>query len=126
VVPTGMTCVSFLSMVPRRARAFFAASLAFALLPLLSLAAGPEEARAHAAMAWMQFQAKSQPAVHGVRTGLSEATTHQHAATPFLLSSPFSFGLTATTHAASASIDDTPRGVASAKLHPARAPPALP
>ena len=114
------------SMVTRRTRSLFAVLLSLALLPIVSMAvAGAPEARAQAAMAWMQWTAKSQSAVHGARAGLGEMATHQLAATPFAAAEPYRLSLRAH-HASSAPA--TPRATAArapVTLHPARAPPAL-
>ena len=112
-------------MVTRRARSLFAILLSLALLPIVSMAvAGAVEARAHAAMAWMQSNAKSQTAVQGARE-LGEVAAHHPDAAPFTAAEAFQHGLS-TPIAATAPA--TPRAIAAGApltLHPARAPPAL-
>ena len=113
-------------MVTRRARSLFAVLLTLALLPIVTMAeAGAPGARAHAAMAWMQWTAKSQSVVQGARTGLGEMAAHQLAATPFAAAEPFRLSFSGSIAAA---VPATPRATAArtpVTLHPARAPPAL-
>ena len=112
-------------MVTRRARSLFAVLFAFALAPIVSMAAaGATEARAHAAMAWMQWNAKPQSAVQGARADLGELAAHHPAATPFTAAEPFRLGGPGDI---GATVPTTPRLAADgapATLHRARAPPA--
>jgi hypothetical protein len=113
-------------MVTRRARSLFAVLLAFALLPIISMAtAGAAEARAHAAAAWMQWTAKSQSAVHGTRGAFGELAVHDLGATPFTAAEPFRFSLSAPL---AATVLGAPPVIATGTpvtSHRARAPPAL-
>src|SRR5688572_24911374 len=112
-------------MVTRRARSLFAILLAFALLPIGSMAvAGAVEARAHAARAWMQSNARSQTAVQAAREP-GDASAHHPDAAPFTAAEAFHHGLSAPI---AATAPATPRAFAAGApitLHPARAPPAL-
>ena len=114
-------------MVVRRARPLFAAWIAIGLLPLFWTAGtGAAEARAHAAMAWMQFQAKAPSAAQTVRAGSTDAIAHHPTATPFAPADPFSLGATVRRSEVVPSVERALRTVARARLHPARAPPAIP
>jgi hypothetical protein len=114
-------------MVTRRARSFLTALLAFALLPIVSVAGvGATQARAHAAMAWMQWTARAQSAVQqSTHARLGEIATHHPAATPFAAAEPLD--LRARASASAPVLVATPVTAASASvtLHPARGPPAL-
>ena len=113
-------------MVTRRARSLFAVLLTLALLPIVTMAeAGAPGARAHAAMAWMQWTAKSQSAVQGARTGLGETAAHQLAATPFAAVEPFCLSLSGSIAAALPTTPYATAARAQVALHPARAPPAI-
>src|SRR4051812_39383492 len=82
-------------MVTRRARSLFAVLFACVLLPIVTMVgAGAGEARAHAAMAWMQWTARSQSAVQqGADAGHGEIAAHHSAATPFAPVEPFALRL---------------------------------
>ena len=114
-------------MVTRRARPFFTALLAFALLPIISVASvGATQARAHAAMAWMQWTARAQSAVQqSTHARLGEIPAHHPAATPFAAADPF--GLSGYAPGAELAATAAPVTAASALVpfHPARGPPAL-
>ena len=112
-------------MVSRRSRSVFAVLLAFALLPIVSMAAGGSEARAQAAMAWMQSQAKAQSPIQGVRAGLGELAKHHADAMPFAPAEAFRLALSTPPAAGTASARSIAIATAPATLHPARAPPAL-
>jgi len=113
-------------MVSRRSRSLFAVLLAFAMLPIVSMAAaGATEARAHAAMAWMQWQAKSQTAAHTARAGLGEMSQHHFVDTPFLPPASFQLALRTPFDTQTLGTPETASSVAPARLHSARAPPTL-
>ena len=112
-------------MVIRRTRTCFAILLAFALLHLVSMTVtGAAEARIHAAMAWMQWNAKSQSTVQPARE-VGKVAAHHPDAAPFTAAEAFHHGLSAPI---AATAPATPRAIAAGApltLHPARAPPAL-
>ena len=112
-------------MVTRRARTFFGLCLAFALLPLVSIAAGGRVARADAAMAWMQFQTKSQSNAELPRTRATATDAHHLPFTPFAPAAPFSLELRSRAPATTAFAPVASVVVAPVELHPARAPPRL-
>lgn len=112
-------------MVSRRSRSVFAALLALALLPIVSMAAGGSEARAQAAMAWMQWQAKVQASAQCVHATLGELPKHHTDAMPFAPAEDFRLAPSAQPAAATASFDSGASAAAPATLPPARAPPAL-
>ena len=109
----------------RRSRSVFAVLLAFALLPIVSMAAGGSEARAQAAMAWMQWQAKSPLPDHGVRAGHGELAKHHADAMPFAPAEAFRLAIGTPPTAGTASAASIASAAAPATLHPARAPPRL-
>ena len=112
-------------MVSRRSRSVFAALLALALLPIVSMAAGGSDARAQAAMAWMQWQAKAQASTQGVHATLGELPKHHADAMPFAPAEDFRLAPSAQPAAATAGAESSEGAAAPATLHPARAPPAL-
>ena len=112
-------------MVSRRSRSVFAVLLAFALLPIVSMAAGGSEAGARAGMAWMQWQAKSHSLAQDVRSGLGELAKHHADAMPFAPAEAFRLALGMPPAARTASAQSTASATAPSTLHPARAPPAL-
>ena len=112
-------------MVSRRSRSVLAVLLAFALLPIVSMAAGGSEARAQAAMAWMQWQAKTQSPYQGARAGLGELAKHPADAMPFAPAEAFRFALSTSPAAETPGVQSIAFATAPATLHPARAPPAL-
>jgi hypothetical protein len=112
-------------MVSRRSRSSFAVLLAFALLPILTMASGGLDAGARAGMAWMQGQAKAQTPVQGLRAGLAEVAGHHADAIPFAPADGFRLALSVPPVVGHASAESIPSVTAPATLHPARAPPAL-
>jgi hypothetical protein len=112
-------------MMSRRARALFAGSLAFALLPILSWAVA-HSARAHsyAAMAWVQPPAKSPTAVQSVRGGTHEAIAHHLKVTPLVPARRLAFVASVSRYGVDTVSERARRDVTLARLHPARAPPA--
>jgi hypothetical protein len=112
-------------MVTRRARTWFGLCLAFALLPIVSMAAGGRGASAHASRAWMQFQAKPESNAEAPRTGVTDTDAHHLPATPFTAATAFSLWLSAIAPATTTFASHAFVVVGTAKLHPARAPPAL-
>ena len=106
-------------MVTRRSRSVYAVLLAFALLPIVSMVAGGSGARAQAAMAGMQWQAKSQSLDHGVRAGLGELARHHAFAMPFAPAEAFRLVLSAPPAAGTASAESIAVAAMAATLHPA-------
>ena len=112
-------------MVSRRSRSIFAVLLAFALLPIVSMAAGGSEAGARGGMAWMQSQAKAHSLAQGVRAGLGELAKHHTDAMPFVSAEVFRLVLSTPPAARTESVQVIASATAPATLPPARAPPAL-
>src|SRR5688572_17737233 len=112
-------------MVSRRSRSVFAVLLAFALLPIVSMAAGRSEAGARAGMAWMQSQPRAQSPVEGIRAGLAELAKHHVDAMPFAPAGVFRLALNTSPVTSAASVRSDESATAPRALHPARAPPAL-
>jgi hypothetical protein len=112
-------------IVSRRPYSIFAVLLAFASLPIVSMAGGGSEASARAAMAWMQWQAKAQSPAQGVRAGLDELAKHHADSMPFAPAEAFRLALSTPPAARTASAKSTASVTAPSTLHPARAPPAL-
>src|SRR5687768_8623251 len=112
-------------MVSRRSRSVFAALLALALLPIVSMVAGESKARAHAAMAWMQWQAKAQSSAQGVRAEAGELAKHHADAMPFAPAEVFRLAPSTPPAHGTGCAQSPARATAPASLHPARAPPAL-
>jgi hypothetical protein len=112
-------------MVTRRSRSIFAVLLAFALLPIVSMASGRSEAGARPSMAWMQGQAKAQPPVEGIRAGLAELAKHHVDAMPFAPAEVFRLALSTSPATRAARVPSVASVATPAALHPARAPPAL-
>jgi hypothetical protein len=112
-------------MVTRRARSVFGLCLAFALLPFVTMAAGGTTARAYAAMAWMQFQAKSQSSADLPRTGSTQTDAHHLPVTPFVPAAPLSLALSSRAPARTSFAPHALVVRAVVRLHPARAPPSL-
>jgi hypothetical protein len=112
-------------MVGRRARSAFSLCLTFALLPLVSMAAGRSEARAHAAMAWMQLQARSQSGVQVARASPGQVDANHPSTTAFIPTTRFSLEPIPGAPVAAARVSPALVVAAVAALHPARAPPAL-
>ena len=110
----------------RRARSLFAGTLAFALLPILSWAVA-HTARAHsyAAMAWVQPPAKAPTAVQSVRGGTHEAIVHHLKVTPLVPARRLALVASVSRYGVDAVIERARRDVTLARLHPARAPPAV-
>ena len=113
-------------MVSRRARSLFAATLAVALLPVLSWAVA-HTARAHsyAAMAWAPTPAKSPTAVQSVRGGTHEPIADHLKVTPLAPARWLAIFTSASRYGVDAVIERARRDVTVARLHPARAPPAV-
>jgi len=113
--------------VTRRVRSFFTALLAFALLPIVSVAsAGATQARAHAAMAWMQWTARAQSAVQqSTHARPGDVTAHHPGTTPFAAADPLE--LSTCSRASELAAAATPQTMAGAPVpfHPARGPPTL-
>ena len=110
----------------RRVRSLFAGTLAFVLLPILSRAVA-HTARAHsyAAMAWVQPPAKSPTAVQTVRGGTHEAIAHHLQVTPLVAARRLALVASVSRYGVDAVIERARRNVTVARLHPARAPPAV-
>jgi hypothetical protein len=111
-------------MVSRRSRSIFAVLLAFALLPIVSMAAGRSQG-ARADMAWMQSQPKAQSPVEGIRAGLAELAKHHVDAMPFAPAEVFRLALNTSLATSAASVHSAGSVTAPRALHPARAPPTL-
>ena len=109
----------------RRPSSAFAVLLAFALLPIVSMASRGLEAGARAGMAWMQGQAKAQSPVQDGRTGLGELARQHADETPFAPAEVFSLAASGPPVAGAATVESIPGVAVVATLHPARAPPAL-
>jgi hypothetical protein len=112
-------------MLGRRTRNTFSLCLTFALLPILSAAAGRGESRAHGAMAWMQLQARSQSGAQVARASLDQVDANHPSTTPFLPAARFTLELIPVGPTVAAPASRTLVVAAVAALHPARAPPAL-
>ena len=113
-------------MVSRRARALFAGTLAFGLLPVLSCAVA-HTARAHSytAMAWAQTPGKSPTAVQSVRGGTREPIAQHLKVTPLAPARRLAIVASVSRYGVDAAIERARRDVTVARLHPARAPPAV-
>jgi hypothetical protein len=109
-------------MLSRRVRAFFVVPLALALLPLVSLAvAGAAKTHTSAKMAWMHVHAKAPIA----RAGALEAVAHHPTVTPHAAPPSFAFWLLTPARWVDASVERVLGDLPLARLHSARAPPAI-
>ncbi len=115
-------------MLLRRARAFFAVSLTFGLLQLVSLAvASAGDVRTDGPRSsWMPLLQKTPAATHGMRVGLTETDDHHTAPTPFTPSALYRFGVPSRVSLPPASSAPSLDASVPAGQQRARAPPVSP